>query len=383
MSNSMTQAIQLPPSRIRFSHDSIHDSFSHPGVREIPILETLGDILNGYIDVDMLPMIRVVLSGGKFFVLSGNRRLYIYRTLEEVGFLSSVEVMRCPMNDRVWQELDKKLTTKCMGETVDIRTRDIDDFLSEREKILESYSLRQAQNNVSSSDSDETGSESDTSSSEDEEPEPSNEKSPSQQRSRSKIEELRSHLRAAQADCSEYYSIIERYERKIADLQRKLTSLRRQLGKASAIGDRAMETYDVKKMDRASRRDAKQRILNDFVVSEDEMAGSDRRKPKCSKRWSTRQHDGPTKRERKMTKIADKTQQTIAECKQRRKDIQDYQVVSNIKVNKLRLNLNEATQNLAVCRAKIQRYRREIQSIEDDNQEGEIIHCIRDLFVKE
>lgn len=84
----------LAPSRIYYSQDSISNKFGkstkHAGVL---IGETLDDILNGDCSIHDIDPIRVVRRHG-VYVTEDNRRLWIFKKLEEKGECSKVPVIK-------------------------------------------------------------------------------------------------------------------------------------------------------------------------------------------------------------------------------------------------------------------------------------------------
>ncbi|RUS20773.1 hypothetical protein BC937DRAFT_94421 [Endogone sp. FLAS-F59071] len=71
---AMTNAIFLDPSQVRYTQENIFDKFTN----NIPIKDTLHDILHGFLDADDLPPIRVWLHEGEWYSLD-NRRLWVLR----------------------------------------------------------------------------------------------------------------------------------------------------------------------------------------------------------------------------------------------------------------------------------------------------------------
>jgi hypothetical protein len=54
----------------------------------ICIGETLDELLNGHCNVESIPKISVAQRNGKWFT-SDNRRLWVFRKAEEIGFLKT------------------------------------------------------------------------------------------------------------------------------------------------------------------------------------------------------------------------------------------------------------------------------------------------------
>lgn len=80
----------LKPSEIRFSQDSIGNSFggytSHPFRR---IGQTLDDILSGRCNVDSIPRISVMNRNGLWFT-ADNRRLWVFQQAEKRGKIEKI-----------------------------------------------------------------------------------------------------------------------------------------------------------------------------------------------------------------------------------------------------------------------------------------------------
>lgn len=82
----------LKPSEIRFSQDSIGNSFggytSHPFRR---IGQTLDDILTGRCNADSIPRISVMNRNGLWFT-ADNRRLWVFQQAEKRGKIEEIYV---------------------------------------------------------------------------------------------------------------------------------------------------------------------------------------------------------------------------------------------------------------------------------------------------
>lgn len=79
----------MAPSEIRFTQDSISEQFRSGQSLE----NTFRQLLNGQTSVASIGALQVVYYEGKYWVVSGNRRLYLYRKLQEKGRLSTVPVV--------------------------------------------------------------------------------------------------------------------------------------------------------------------------------------------------------------------------------------------------------------------------------------------------
>ena len=77
--------------------------------RDTDIGETLDQLLNGHCNVQSIPKISVIQIDGKWFT-SDNRRLWVFRKAEEIGFLKKIEVQE------IGHIKDEKLTTENGGD---------------------------------------------------------------------------------------------------------------------------------------------------------------------------------------------------------------------------------------------------------------------------
>lgn len=75
--------VYMYPSEIRFTHDSIQSNFRDG--RSIP--DTFRQILMKNVAVESLPLMEVMKYEGEWFVVRGNRRLFLFQELEKRGYL--------------------------------------------------------------------------------------------------------------------------------------------------------------------------------------------------------------------------------------------------------------------------------------------------------
>ncbi|XP_078605200.1 uncharacterized protein LOC144878468 [Branchiostoma floridae x Branchiostoma japonicum] len=289
-SDLLPQSIRLAPSEIYFSQDSISSlvHVSPHGGGKIPILKALEGILRGVIDVERIVTFDVVRVEGKFFALSGNRRLYIYRTLQKVGFLSSVKVTLYPLELFHMDWLSMKFTTTSEGETVQVRVRDSHYFLRRQEAVLRRYGY-------GPSTASDSGDEDDITLDLDEE---HLSRQRTKIRNKKKIKKSRPNLRAHHAEECSRLRHARRTKLYKAELEKR---------------------YDAKKMMKTADREAKRRLFNDLAMAEAESVG--RSSNQSINRQDTPRQGGPTKRERTMSRIALKTQRMI-NCDERVKEPQ-------------------------------------------------------------
>ncbi|KAL4230012.1 hypothetical protein ACF0H5_010400 [Mactra antiquata] len=102
--------MRLRPSEIFYSQDSICSSFSNS--EGIGIL--VNKICNGSESIHSIPTISVAKVGSKWYT-TDNRRLWVFKTLEERGKCSYIDVKEIPSIP------DDKMTTKNGGVSVKIR----------------------------------------------------------------------------------------------------------------------------------------------------------------------------------------------------------------------------------------------------------------------
>ena len=81
----------MNPKEIRFSQDSISETFNGPDGWSI--WKLFDDIYDGRLDIARPTlMISVVFQDGHYFVEEGNRRLYIYKLLEDLDKINKIQV---------------------------------------------------------------------------------------------------------------------------------------------------------------------------------------------------------------------------------------------------------------------------------------------------
>ena len=131
--------INLAPSEIRYSQDSIYNSFGdsthHAGQY---IGETLDEIVRDPDTANLIPNISVFKIGGKWFTLD-NRRLWVFKKAEELDILSYIDV--CETYDLYYP----KFTTTSNGKYVFIRGNNPGGYLwqSLRRKMIGKQARKQ------------------------------------------------------------------------------------------------------------------------------------------------------------------------------------------------------------------------------------------------
>lgn len=119
----------MKPSEIYFSQDSIKNTFEYGQ----SIHDTLKKCQEDPMAIHQIPTMRVCMKNGKWFTLD-NRRLWIFRRLEEGGHITDVDV-NVVSSDRLSA---RKFTTTNGGVSVRIRQPrvDLDDFDDDDDGIM-------------------------------------------------------------------------------------------------------------------------------------------------------------------------------------------------------------------------------------------------------
>ncbi|XP_021362102.1 uncharacterized protein LOC110455953 [Mizuhopecten yessoensis] len=105
----------LRPSEIRFSQDSINNIFDKNSLHAYRrIGETLDALLKGQCNISDIPTIKVVNRNGVWFTVD-NRRLWVFRKLEELGKCTDIPVRQD------YNIPSRKLTTVNEGRSITVR----------------------------------------------------------------------------------------------------------------------------------------------------------------------------------------------------------------------------------------------------------------------
>ena len=103
---------RLRPSDIRFTQDSIGSRFTDGSY----ISNTFHDLLFGLKSTDDIEVIEVVQQDGVRWAITGNRRLYLYRRLQDLGVVTTIPVrVRSLSEPWVRNQLNNHRTTNCDG----------------------------------------------------------------------------------------------------------------------------------------------------------------------------------------------------------------------------------------------------------------------------
>ena len=123
---TMLSRKQLYPSEIRFTQDSICGRFTDG----MFISDTFSQLLNGKITPNQIEDIEVVWNNDAWRAITGNRRLYLYRKLQELGVVSLIGVrMRDLSEPGVLSQLINRSTTNCDGVSIYCRQSRADDHI--------------------------------------------------------------------------------------------------------------------------------------------------------------------------------------------------------------------------------------------------------------
>jgi len=107
---------KLAPSEIRFTQDSIQAEFGRDVGQSLE--ETFRELLYGVTSVEEIRKLSVVKYQKNHWVVSGNRRLYLYHKLQSVGSISEISVNVIPIN---MERFNAMKTTENNGMSVRVR----------------------------------------------------------------------------------------------------------------------------------------------------------------------------------------------------------------------------------------------------------------------
>ena len=113
---------EMRPSQLRFTHDSVKGNFQDGHSMD----ETLQQVLDGTIPISRIPPLVVMYYQGSWYVVRGNRRLYLYQKLESNGKLQYVKVLQKNYDQNLF---NKQYTSRNMGRSVRLRG---DPYLEDR-----------------------------------------------------------------------------------------------------------------------------------------------------------------------------------------------------------------------------------------------------------
>lgn len=107
-SSNRRGVIRLSPSSIYFTHSRIRPQFT--GCNKV-IADTLLEIVDGVTRIVDIPLITVIENQGCFFSLN-NRRLYLFKQLEDMGLIPS-EGIECYIKVALDREAAKYTPERC------------------------------------------------------------------------------------------------------------------------------------------------------------------------------------------------------------------------------------------------------------------------------
>lgn len=114
----------MRPSDIHYTQDSISDKFKkRPNdISPVPLEVTFKELLHELLKECDIETIEVVYDEGAWWVIRGNRRLFLYQWLERVNILTEVDVIVRDLNDpKVEAEYREKKDTTSGGRSIRCR----------------------------------------------------------------------------------------------------------------------------------------------------------------------------------------------------------------------------------------------------------------------
>src|SRR6218665_2110788 len=117
----------MRPRNIRYTQDSIGSRFTDGRY----LSDTFDQLLNRRISVDELEWIEVVEVRSLYWALTGNRRLYLYRKLEDLGEIHKIPVHEMSLSDYgVRRRFENRDTTTCDGLDIEMRQPQAERFIN-------------------------------------------------------------------------------------------------------------------------------------------------------------------------------------------------------------------------------------------------------------
>lgn len=106
----------LKPSEVYFCQDTVTQYFNRKSANSFqPIGETLDALCNDTLDIKSIPIINVVARDGKWFT-ENNRRLWIYKKLELIGKVKTIDVFEVPaINEDKWTTINGGVSVQMIG----------------------------------------------------------------------------------------------------------------------------------------------------------------------------------------------------------------------------------------------------------------------------
>lgn len=115
-------SITLRPSEIRYSQDTISHKFSNG----TPLTSTFARLISGKEKVTDLPALKCVSRYGKWYSgPRGNRRLFLYKKLEEAGVITTINVLRYRNDAKDFTITGSGLTVRCEEPSTESKINEI------------------------------------------------------------------------------------------------------------------------------------------------------------------------------------------------------------------------------------------------------------------
>jgi len=109
----------MQSSDIRYTQSSIFTRFTVNG-EPVYLEGTFRELLNGRLTADAIECIEVVFKYGVWWVLSGNKRLFMYKKLQKLGIICSIPVIiRQWSSFQVRKLFKRRHTTQCSGRHIE------------------------------------------------------------------------------------------------------------------------------------------------------------------------------------------------------------------------------------------------------------------------
>ena len=128
----MVNEKSMRPSDIRFTHDSIQYKFTDGRT----LTETFRQLLRKVTPIENIPKMELMPNKGKWFVVRGNRRLFVYKELEKRNQIEQVQVTKRIFNRELF---DKQYTSSNEGRSVKIRGRGLEAVMQDFNEVWEEY----------------------------------------------------------------------------------------------------------------------------------------------------------------------------------------------------------------------------------------------------
>jgi len=95
------------PSEVRYTQDSIGGRFMDGKY----LSDTFELLLSGQLSVADIPCIEIAYRDGAWWAVTGNRRLYLYRRLQQLGLVSEIPVNQLDTSRRTENMFEQRLVS--------------------------------------------------------------------------------------------------------------------------------------------------------------------------------------------------------------------------------------------------------------------------------